>query len=81
MEGEKIEFQDPGKGIFWNSGKMFASLQMPSTSSTAFPGGRRVFDRTAETTLFPLISVSDCWDWLFRKVGSRVFLYFSFQDR
>ena len=24
--------------------------------------------------LFPLLSVSDWWDWLFRKVGSRVFL-------
>ena len=24
--------------------------------------------------LFSLFSVSDCWDWFFRKVGSRVFL-------
>ena len=24
--------------------------------------------------LFSLFSVSDCWDWLFRKAGSRVFL-------
>lgn len=62
MEGEKIEFQNPRKAIFWNSGKMFASLQIPSTSSTAHPDGRLIFGRTAETTLFPLISVSDCWD-------------------